>query len=94
MAAVVVNTTPPLPPLERHILGDVVCKFFNVSGASGSTLNTGMSGLLFVTNQQSTGAGTISLITALSVNTATGVVTFTSSGTMVNEIIMVVASVG
>lgn len=94
MAAVVVNVAPPLPPLQKHVVGDLVCKFFNISGASGSTLATAMSGLVFVTNQQSTGAGTISLITAISVNTQTGVITFTSSAPMVNEIIMVMARVG
>lgn len=94
MAAVVINVAPPLAPLEKHVVGDLVCKFFNISGATGSTLNTNMSGLVFVTNQQSTGAGTISLITAMSVNIGTGVITFTSSGSMVNEIIMVMGRVG
>lgn len=90
MAAVTQNAQP-----YRHVIGDLVVRFFNISGASGSTLNTGMSGILFVQPQQSTAAGTISLITAVSVNTQTGVVTFTTGGgAMVTEIVMVIARVG
>jgi hypothetical protein len=79
----------------RHLLGDVVMRTFNVSGATGSTLSTGMSNILFVDVQQSTDAGTISLITAISVNHVTGVITFTTGGgAMVNEVIQVMARVG
>jgi hypothetical protein len=46
-----------------------------------------MSGIVWVDNQNFVQAGTASLITALSI--AAGVVTITSSGTMVNEVIMV-----
>lgn len=89
MAAVTQGAAP-----TRHVLGDLVVRFFTVSGATGSTLPTGMSNLLFVTNQQSTAAGTISLITAISYNAVTGVVTFTSSAPMVSEVIQVMARVG
>lgn len=89
MAAVTQGAAP-----TRHVLGDIVMRIFTVSGASGSTLPTGQSALLFVTNQQSTAAGTISLITAISYNAVTGVVTLTSSAPMVNEVIKVMSRVG
>lgn len=89
MAAVTLGNTP-----SRHIWGDLAVRFFQVNGATGSTLATGMSNLLFVTASQSNAGGTISVITAISYNAVTGVVTFTSSGTMVNENIMVIARVG
>jgi len=44
---------------RRHVLGDSVVIPFNVSGASGSTLNTQMQGIYFVAIQQSTAAGSI-----------------------------------
>jgi hypothetical protein len=77
---------------QRHVIGDLVVRFFTVSGASGSTLATGMSNILFATNQQSTAAGSISLITAIAVSG--GQLTITSSNTMVSEVIMVIARVG
>ncbi len=77
---------------QRHVIGDLVVRFFTVSGASGSTLATGMSNILFVTNQQSTAAGSISLITAIAVSG--GQLTISSSSTMVTEVIMVIARVG
>ena len=89
MAAVTLTGTP-----DRHVVGDLVIRRFSVNGASGSTLNTGMSNIQFVAVQQSTDAGTISLITAISVNKVTGVITFTSSSTMVTEVIQVWARVG
>lgn len=92
MAAVTINQTPPISPPGRHVLGDLVVKFFNVSGVTGSTLATGLINIQFFTNQQSTSAGTISLITAMS--QSAGTITFTSSGPMVNEVIMVVAREG
>jgi hypothetical protein len=51
-----------------------------------------MSNILFATNQQSTAAGSISLITAIAVSG--GQLTITSSNTMVSEVIMVIARVG
>lgn len=77
---------------QRHVIGDLVVRFFTVSGASGSTLATGMVNILFATNQQSTAAGTISLITAMAISG--GTITFTSSAPMVSEVIMVIARVG
>ena len=89
MAAVTQGAAP-----TRHVIGDLCMRIFTVSGATGSTLATGMVNLLFVTPQQSTAAGSISLITAISYNATTGVVTFTSSAPMVSEVIMVIARVG
>ena len=96
MAAVTVNNTP-----TRHVIGDIVVRFFNVSGASGSTLNTGMNNILFVAVQQSNGNGTASVITSFSVaqgvpslSPGGAVVTFTSSGAMANEIVAVYARQG
>lgn len=79
---------------QRHVIGDLVLRTFNVSGVTGSTLATGMSAIQFVDIQQSTAAGSISLITSFSVNTVTGVITFTSSGPMVTEVVQVMARVG
>ncbi len=77
---------------QRHVIGDLVVRFFTVSGVTGSTLYTGMQNILFATNQQSTAAGTISLITAIAVSG--GQLTLTSSAPMVTEVIMVIARVG
>lgn len=87
MAAVTQGAAP-----TRHVYGDCVVRFFTISGNTGSTLATGMRNILFATNQQSTAAGTISLITAIA-NVA-GTLTFTSSAPMVSEVIMVIARVG
>lgn len=79
---------------QRHIIGDLVLRTFTISGVTGSTLSTNMSNVQFVDIQQSTAAGTISLITAFAVNAVTGVITFTSSGPMVSEVVQVMARVG
>ena len=92
MAAVTINNASSTA--QRHVLGDVAVRYFNVSGASGSTLNTGLTNILFVSIQQSNANGTISVITAMNINTTTGVITFTSSGTMTNEVIAVEARQG
>jgi hypothetical protein len=88
MAAV--TTTTPV----RVVAGSAVTRFFTVSGASGSTLATGMSSVLFVDIQQSTAAGTISLITAFSVAGNPATITFTSSAPMVTEVIAVTGREG
>lgn len=89
MAAVTLGTPKP----QRHVIGDLVTKFFVVNGATGTTLNTGSVNILWVNNQAFCKAGTASLITGISVG-ANGVVTFTSSGTMVNEVIQVTSIAG
>lgn len=88
--ALVTLATPPAN--TRHIIGDLAIRFFNVSGASGSTLDTGIRNIQFINRQSFTAAGTASLITGLSVSGS--VLTFTSSGTMVNEIVEVIGDVG
>jgi hypothetical protein len=88
MAAVTV-TNP-----SRAVTGSVVTRFYTISGASGSTLPTGMSNILFVDIQQSTAAGTISLITAFSIAGNPSTITFTSSAPMVTEIIAVTGREG
>ena len=87
MAQVTFNNTP-----NRHIIGDMVVRFFNVSGASGSTLPTGLSQILYVNAQRFTTAGTASLITGLVA--AQGTLTFTSSAPMVNEVVEVIGREG
>lgn len=88
MAAVTQGAAP-----YRHVLGDLVSRVFTVSGASGSTLVTGQQNILFVAIQQSTAAGSISLITAFSVSG--GTITFTTGGgAMVSEVVMVFSRVG
>jgi len=77
------------PAAIRHVLGDLVLRLFVVSGASGSVIHTGAQGILFVSQQMFTQAGTASLLTGISVSGA--VVTLTSSSTMVNEVIMVIS---
>ena len=88
MAQVTYSTPKPL----RHILGDLAVKFFVVSGASGSTLPTGLQQILFATQQAFTQAGTASLLTGLSISGST--ITLTSSGPMVREVIMVIGREG
>ena len=90
MAAVTFGT----PAANRHVWGDCVVRFYVVNGASLTTLATGQINVLWVANQPFCQAGTASLITGISVNATTGVVTFTSSTTMVNEVIMVVSTKG
>lgn len=90
MAAVTLGTPAP----ARHVIGDLVTRFFVVNGASGSTLATNMSGIVNVENQNFTQAGTATLITGIAVNATTGLITFTSSNTMVNEVIQVTALKG
>lgn len=90
MAAVTFGT----PAAYRHVVGDLVVRFYVVNGASGSTLATNQINVLFADVQQFCQAGTASLITGLTVNATTGLLTFTSSGTMVNEIIMVISTKG
>ncbi len=91
MAAVTQGTPAP----TRHDLGDLILRTFVISGATGSTLATNMTGILTYIVQQSTQAGTISLITAVAVNTTTGVLTFTTGGgAMVTEVVTVIARVG
>lgn len=90
MAAVTVGTPAP----TRYVIGSLVQRVFVVSGPSGSTLNTGMTAIINVDNQAFTQAGTATLLTGLAVNATTGVLTFTSSGPMVNEVICVTALKG
>jgi hypothetical protein len=88
MALVTFGT--PLP--QRHIIGDLVLKFFVVNGASGSTLPTGMSQLLWWDVQQFPQGGGASVIT--NITQAQNILTISSSGTMVNEVVMVVGREG
>ena len=81
------------PATARHVIGDLVLKTFVVNGASGSTLTTGMIGIAFAAPQPFCKAGTASLITGFSV-ASTGVITITSSNTMVNEIVVVIGKQG
>jgi hypothetical protein len=87
MAAVTQNTQP-----DRQVTGGIVTRFYNISGASGSTLTTSIANILFVDIQQSTAAGTISLITSFSVSGST--ITFTSSAPMVTEKVAVTGREG
>jgi len=90
MAAVTLGT----PAVQRFVIGNLVLKIFVVNGASGSTLPTGMAGLIWVDAAVSPQAGGASLITGITFSGTTGVVTLTSSGTMVNEVILVLAREG
>lgn len=81
------------PAAQRHIIGDMVVRFFVVGGASGSTLPTGLLQIFFVDPQAFTQAGTASLITGITVG-ANGVLTFTSSAPMVTEVIEVIGREG
>ncbi len=87
------EVTYVVPKPHRHVIGDLVIKFFAVSGATGSTIHTGDSRIEFVANQPFTQAGTASLITGISVG-ANGVITLTSSAPMVKEVIEVISRVG
>lgn len=89
MAAVTVASTPSN---QRHVAGDLVTRYFAISGVTGSTLVTGLLNIQFVDVQQSTQAGTASLITSFSVSG--GTITFNSSAPMVNEVIGVTGREG
>ena len=81
-------------PATQRLQGNYVARVFVVNGASGSTLPTNMSSIVYAASQPFCQAGTASLITGLTVNATTGVITLTSSNTMVNEVIMVWALKG
>lgn len=87
MAQVTITGQP-----QRHIIGDLALRIFKVSGASGSTLPTGLRNILYVAIQQSTAAGSASLITSFSVSG--GTITFTSSNTMASEVVAVYSREG
>lgn len=89
MAAVTVAANPPP---ARHDIGDLIVRYFTISGASGSTLVTGIGNVHFVANQPFTVAGTASLITGIS--NSNGTLTFTSSAPMVTEVIQVIGRKG
>lgn len=88
MAAVTLGTPAP----QRFVIGNLVLKIFVVNGASGSTLVTGMLGIVWADPQASPQAGGASLITGLTVSG--GTITFTSSAPMVNEVVQVFAREG
>ena len=81
-------------PANQRLQGNYITRIFVVNGPSGSTLNTNMIGILWTANQPFNQAGTASLITGITVNAVTGLLTFTSSAPMVNEVIMVWAREG
>lgn len=80
------------PAPQRFVIGNLVMKIFVVNGVSGSTLNTGMLGTVWVEPQPFCQAGTASLITG--VTTSGGTVTLTSSNPMINEVIQVIGREG
>ena len=88
------NVTFGTPTQQRFDIGNLIMRIFVVNGASGSTLNTNMVGIVFADNQNYCQAGTASLINGITVNAVTGVITLTSTGTMVNEVIVVMALKG
>lgn len=88
MAAVTLGTPTP----ARHVIGNLITRYFVVSGASGSTLATGMTDIVWVANQPFTQAGTVSLVNGITFSGST--VTLTSSAPMVTEVIQVVSLVG
>lgn len=96
MAAVTINPAPPLQGPFRHVIGDLTMRVFNISGASGSTLDTGLKQILYVDYQRSTSAGATTQITQFTIGTGanSSVITFTSSGTMANEVVIVFGRVG
>jgi hypothetical protein len=89
MAQVTLGTPAP----QRFVTGNLVQRFWVVNGVSGSTLNTNMVGVVWADAQASPQGGGASVITGYTVS-STGVVTFTTSGTMVNEVFTVVGREG
>lgn len=81
------------PAAQRFVIGNLVMKIFVVNGPSGSTLNTGMLGLVWTDGQSSPQGGGASVITGLT-ESPTGIITFTTTGVMVNEVVMVLAREG
>jgi hypothetical protein len=94
MAAVTVNNSQYG---NRHVIGDLIVRFFNITGASGSTLATGQNNIMFIDIQKVTQAGnplgstsSASLITGITyTNGANVTLTISSSAPMVNELIAV-----
>ena len=90
MAAVTFGT-----PAAQRLQGNYIARVFVVNGASGSTLATNMSSIVWAAPQPFCQAGTASLITGFTVNATTGVITLTTGGgAMVNEVVMVWALKG
>lgn len=88
MAQVTYGTPAP----QRHVIGDIIERFYVINGPSGSTMPTGVQDLLWIDAQSFPQGGGASVITSITVSA--GVATFTTSGTMVNEVIQVVGRVG
>lgn len=80
------------PAVQRHVLGDLVTEFYVVNGPSGSTLPITIKSVLWADAQASPQGGGASVITSYTVSG--GIVTFTTSGTMVNEVFQVIGRVG
>lgn len=80
------------PQVQRHVIGDLVMEFYVINGPSGSTLPIFTSNPLWIDAQASPQSGGASVITTYV--RSGNVVTFTTSGTMVNEVFMVVGRIG
>lgn len=88
MAQVTYGTPTP----QRHVIGDLVTEFYVINGPSGSTLPIFTRSPLWADAQQCPQGGGASVITSYSISA--GVVTFTTSGTMVNEVFQVIGRTG
>jgi hypothetical protein len=94
MAAVTINIQSP-----RQVVGSLVARVYDISGVTGSTLTVPQGDVFFVNNQTGTSAGIATTITAFAVSSSTvspveTTITFTSSGPMVHEVILVASRVG
>lgn len=88
MAQVTYGTPAP----QRHVIGDLVAEFYVINGPTGSTLPLNGKTILWADAQASPQGGGASVITSYVV--AAGVATFTTTGTMVNEVFQVISRVG
>jgi len=84
MAAATINSQS-----GRHIIGDTVQRTFDISGASGSTIATGIINPYFIEWQQVTSANAATAITGYTI-TAAGVLTLTTAGgAMTHEVVCI-----
>lgn len=80
------------PAVQRHVIGDLVLEAYVINGPTGSTLTPTVKNVIWIDIQQSPQGGGASVITSYVLSA--GVVTFTTSGTMVNEVVLIIGRVG
>ncbi len=92
MPALTINSTG-----ERHVIGDMVFRTFNVSGASGDWVDTKVPGAVLYGVQQFTSGWVASSVTQMipvPTPTSTILVLATAGGPIINEVVWIMGRKG